>query len=109
VKPLTFQDSRVWIDLQTESHAKSGIVRPDSPSVRAVDSRGRSFPPGLENGPPLDTQLKPGEKSSTQYTFFMLPDSERPVVEVTQGRWFTRLLIGHPNSLYHKRPGTPID
>jgi hypothetical protein len=104
-----YQNKQALITLRVENRSKSGGVTPDMPVIRALDSRGRGFAPDRETGPPLDSVLRPGESFTKDYRFYLAPDSEGSGIEVSTGNKLTPLLIGHPNSPFHKRPVTPIE
>lgn len=90
--------------------------RPLTPNARAAtvfDSEGRSYSPSPEGlralelsgeaGPPLSTPLRPGESYTTALVFDLPPGVREPVLLLNESSLPTRFIIGHENSLLHKR------
>lgn len=89
---------------------------PLTPNPRAAtvfDSSGRSFAPSPEGqsalelsgeaGRPLSTPLRPGESYTTALVFDLPAGTTDPVLLLNESSFETRFIIGHENSLLHKR------
>jgi hypothetical protein len=105
---------KTWFDENTISPRRgNGPLQPNPRRVGIVDNQGREYeasPQGLRvlqhNEPdwtPLTQPLRPGESYITTLVFD-LPDAVRnPRLFITDAVAVTHLLIGHENSLLHKR------
>ena len=84
-------------------------MTPGSPHLSVVDKAGRHFLPSQESGGDLGSTLAPRAKAQWVATFFLMQDSEETMIEIANGPWITKLLVGHPNSPYHARPRYPVN
>jgi hypothetical protein len=98
----------VYCTLRVDNRSTTRDVQPARPQVLAVDSAGRWFSPGYQSGQALEEPPGAGMRFFKTYTFALMQDSEKQIVEITSGPWYRVLMIGHPNSLFHGRPGTPV-
>jgi hypothetical protein len=109
VSHTLYHDNKVYCTLNVENRSTKGEVRVVLPRVLAVDSARRYFAAGYESGQPLDEPVGAGMAFMKTYQFALQQDSEGPMVEVAIGPWYEVLMIGHPNSLFHARPRTPVE
>jgi hypothetical protein len=103
----------------------NGLLYPNSRVVTLVDDRGNKYDPEFEGqrtleaapsgGKPLTTPLRPGESYTTDVVFDLPPAVKSATLLVHEGEWVTYLIIGHENSLLHKKtkfqisiPPTPL-
>jgi hypothetical protein len=103
----------------------NGLLYPNSRVVTLVDDRGNKYDPSEEGqrvleatssgGKALTTPLRPGESYTTDVVFDLPPEVKSATLLVHEGEWVTYLIIGHENSLFHKKtkfqisiPPTPL-
>lgn len=112
--------AKTWFDERTISaHRGNGPLTPNRRKVILVDDTGRSFAPSPEgeaafsrvggNSTPLTQPLRPGESYSTDFVFDAPKDSRGLRLLITEDDPETRLVIGHENSLLHKKIYFGID
>jgi hypothetical protein len=105
---------KTWFDERTVSaHRGNGPLTPNSRRVVLVDDTGRSFKPSPAdqavfqrfNGTsrPLTEPLRPGESYMTDFVFDVPKDAHGLRLLITDDDPETRLVIGHENSLLHKK------
>ena len=112
----TFQLVRVktWFDEKTISaHRGNGPLTPNRRKVFLVDDTGRRFPLSRDGesavsrlsggSSPLAQALRPGEAYTTDLVFDVPNDARGLRLLITEDDPETRLLIGHENSLLHKK------
>jgi len=90
-----------------------GPLKPNSRIVTVVDDRGRTFFPSetgeralvaMNNaGTDLTTPLRPGQSYTTRFVFDLPADIQHPTLLMREGEWLTYFVIGHENSLLHKK------
>jgi len=88
-------------------------LTPNSRFLRVVDAAGRTYPPdpagqrALEAAEgaqiPLTRALLPGESYQTRVVFDLPEGVPEPLLLLTETSWLTRFLIGHENSLFHRK------
>lgn len=88
-------------------------LHPNPRSLTARDERGRVYPVSDEGeralahfggtGTPLDTPLRPGESYTTRLVFDLPADARSPTLLINESDLPTRFIIGHENSLLHKK------
>ena len=111
---------KTWFDERTISpHRGNGPLTPNRRGVFLVDDRGRRFPPSPEgeiafsriNGPstPLTQPLRPGESYTTDFVFDVPKDAQKLRLLITEDDPETRFVIGHENSLLHKKIYLSLD
>lgn len=54
-------------------------------------------------GTPITNPLRPGENYTTAVVFDVPADVKNPTLLIQEGHFLTRLIIGHENSLFHKK------
>src|SRR5216683_82343 len=105
---------KTWFDERTISaHRGNGPLTPNRRRVLLVDDTGRSFVPSPEgraafariNGPstPLSQLLRPGESYTTDFVFDVPREAQGLRLLITEDDPETRFVIGHENSLLHKK------
>ncbi|PYS93515.1 MAG: hypothetical protein DMF64_04755 [Acidobacteria bacterium] len=91
----------------------NGPLTPNSRVVRVYDAQGRAYDPSTAGtraleltegtGMPFTTPLRPGESYTTELVFDLPTDIREPRLLIHEGDPVTHLIIGHENSLLHKR------
>ena len=105
---------KTWFDESTISaHRGNGPLTPNVRKVVLIDDSGRTFAPSPEgqaaierlvNGStPLTQALRPGESYTTDFVFDVPRDARGLRLLITEDDPETRLVIGHENSLLHKK------
>jgi hypothetical protein len=105
---------KTWFDEHTISaHRGNGPLAPNRRKVVLVDDTGRSFEPSTEAQAalarhggaftPLTQPLRPGESYLTDFVFDLPKDAQGLRLLITENDPETRLVIGHENSLLHKK------
>jgi hypothetical protein len=56
-----------------------------------------------QTGTPLTSPLRPGESYTTDVAFDLPANAKPAMLFVAEGAWDTRFVIGHENSLLHKK------
>jgi hypothetical protein len=105
---------KTWFDERTISaHRGNGPLKPNPRKVVLVNDTDRSFPPSPEGQTaftrmtgasiPLTQPLRPGESYTTDFVFDVPSDAHHLRLLITEDDPETRLVIGHENSLLHKK------
>jgi hypothetical protein len=105
---------RTRFDEQTISPGRGASpLTPNSRVLTVLDARGRSYNPSPEAAPalapaeqgstPMQTPLRPGESYSTTFVFDLPEKVENPSLLINEGKLVTHFVIGHENSLLHKK------
>ena len=105
---------KTWFDERTISaHRGNGPLTPNLRKVTLVDDAGRSFLPSAEGqaafarlgnrSTPLTEPLRPGESYVTNFVFDCPQQARGLRLLITEDDPETRLVIGHENSLLHKK------
>jgi hypothetical protein len=105
---------KTWFDERTIStHRGNGPLTPNARKVILVDDSERRFalsPEGqtafarlIGDTTPLTQPLRPGESYTTDFVFDVPSDAHRLRRLITEDDPETRLVIGHENSLLHKK------
>jgi len=111
---------KTWFDERSISaHRGNGPLTPNARKLFLVDDAGRSFAPSLEaqsafahltgNSTPLTQPLRPGESYATDFVFDVPRDARKLRLLITEDDPETRLVIGHENSLLHKKIYFAVD
>ncbi|HEX3282879.1 MAG TPA: hypothetical protein VHR36_16700 [Pyrinomonadaceae bacterium] len=89
------------------------LLYPNSRALVVVDAQGKEYFPSAaaerllqdlnEAGKPFSTPLRPGETYQTTVVFDLPADIKSPTLLVHEGESETRFVIGHENSLLHKK------
>jgi hypothetical protein len=87
-------------------------LRPNSRVLTMRTDDGRNYSPSPAGqaalpsqlaGTPITNPLRPGETYTTAVVFDLPADVKNPTLLIQEGHFLTRLIIGHENSLFHKR------
>jgi hypothetical protein len=111
---------KTWFDERTISaHRGNGPLTPNARKVLLVDDQGRSLAPSREGqtafariggaSTPLTQPLRPGESYTTDFVFDVPKDARGLRLLITEDDPETRFVIGHENSLLHKKIYLGID
>jgi hypothetical protein len=111
---------KTWFDERTISaHRGNGPLTPNRRKVVLVDDIRRSFTLSAENqaelarlgntSTPLTEPLRPGESYTTDFVFDVPKDARGLRLLITEDDPETRLMIGHENSLLHKKIYFDVD
>jgi hypothetical protein len=90
-----------------------GLLYPNSRVLTLVDDQGRRYLPSTSGqnslkaaaaaSTPLTTPLRPGQSYTTTVVFDLPLEARSPTLLINEGEWVTHLVIGHENSLLHKK------
>jgi len=105
---------KTWFDEHTISaHRGNGPLTPNRRKIQLMDDLGRSFVPSPEGqaaldrfagtSPPLTQPLRPGESYTADLVFDIPRDARGLLLLITEDDPETLLVIGHENSLLHKK------
>jgi hypothetical protein len=111
---------KTWFDERTISpHRGNGPLTPNRRKVVLVDDTDRSFAPSAESpavlarlgnsSTPITEPLRPGESYFTDFVFDVPKDARGLRLLITEDDAETRLVIGHENSLLHKKIFFAVD
>lgn len=92
-----------------------GPLYPNSRVLTVLDTNGQRYAPSFDaqraveqTSVPISTPLRPGESYTTTYVFDLPTTIRNPVLLMNEGSWITRFVIGHENSLAHKKTAFQI-
>jgi hypothetical protein len=95
------------------AHRGNGLLYPNSRVVTVSDQDGGQYSPSpaaqalLEQlqtaGTLMTTPVRPGESYSTTLVFDLPADVKNPALLIREGELVTHFVIGHENSLLHKK------
>jgi hypothetical protein len=105
---------KTWFDEHSiSSHRGNGPLTPNRRKVVVVDQSGNEFPeiPGGEkaldefgdSSRPLSQSLRPGESYVTDLVFDVPKEARGLKLLITEDDPETKLLVGHENSILHKK------
>jgi hypothetical protein len=110
---------RTWFDERTITQGRGNSpLRPNPREVLAVDERGRRhLPVRLPGTPgnPLLRPLRPGDTYTSVLVFDIPRDARHPHLLITEDIPIASVLIGHENSLLHRKiwfriePTAPVE
>jgi hypothetical protein len=111
---------KTWFDERSISaHRGNGPLTPNGRKVILMDDAGRKFGPSPEGqkaftslikaSTPLTQPLRPGESYTTDLVFDVPRDARGLRLLITEDDPETRLVIGHENSLLHKKIYFAVD
>ena len=90
-----------------------GLLYPNSRVLIVVDAAGNEYSPSIpassflgglnEAGMPFTTPLRPGETYQTTVVFDLPADIQNPTLLIHEGESVTHFVIGHENSLLHRK------
>ena len=111
---------KTWFDERTISaHRGNGPLTPNHRKIFLVDETGERFPPSpggqtaldrlTGNSTPLTKPLRPGQSYVTDLVFDVPRHASGLRLLITEDDPETRLVIGHENSLLHKKIYFAVD
>lgn len=111
---------KTWFDERTISpHRGNGPLTPNARQVLLVDGTGRKYQPFPDGqlalagtggrSTPLTQALRPGESYTTDFVFDVPRDARGLRLLITEDDPETRFVIGHENSLLHKKIFFAVD
>jgi hypothetical protein len=111
---------KTWFDERTISANRgNGPLTPNPRKVVLVDDTGRRFDLSAEGqaafarlgnaSTPLSAALRPGESYTTDFVFDVPKEARNVRLLITEDDAETRLVIGHENSLWHKKIYSGLD
>jgi Domain of unknown function (DUF4352) len=111
---------KVWFDERTiSSNRGDGPLMPNARRVVVVDSRGRAYQPSPQGEnilarasgeqTSLRQALRPGQSFTKDLVFDVPPDAGGLRLLITEDDPETHLIIGHENSLLHKKIYLSLD
>lgn len=111
---------KTWFDEHSISpHRGNGPLTPNARKVFLVDEAGRRFAVSqtgeaalarqADNSTPFTQPLRPGESYTTDLVFDVPKDAHKLRLLITEDDPETRLVIGHENSLLHKKIYLAVD
>ena len=87
----------------------NGLLYPNSRALTLIDEHGNRYGPVSQSGTPLTNPLRPAESYTTEVVFDTPIDVRHATLLMNEGDWITHLVIGHENSLLHKKASFQID
>lgn len=81
----------------------NGQLHPNGRALALIDEQGRRYSSVGETGTPFTTPLRPGESYTTELAFDLPPNVPPATLLINENAWETHLVIGHENSLLHKK------
>src|SRR5262245_19395252 len=81
----------------------NGQLRPNGRAEIVIDEQGNRYSPAAQAGTPLTSPLRPGESYTTEVAFDLPADAKPATLLVNENAWETHFVIGHENSLRHKK------
>jgi hypothetical protein len=111
---------KTWFDKSTISAQRgNGPLTPNRRKIVLLDDTGRSFPPAVGSqavllrfgsiSAPLTQALRPGESYTSDFLFDVPKDARGLRLFITEDDPESRLVIGHENSLLHKKIYFAVD
>jgi len=102
---------------ETTISARRGnaLLSPNPRAIAVVDEQGRRYQAvqdlpdqSLGTSTPITTALRPGEAYTTTFVFDLPLGISKPVLLINESDWITHLIVGHENSLLHKKTSFQI-
>jgi len=91
----------------------SGLLSPNPRAIKVMDATGVCYSPSVADqdlltrvgitGTPITTPLRPAETYTTTFVFDLPSNINHPTLVINESDWITHLIIGHENSLAHKK------
>jgi len=81
----------------------NGLLHPNSRALMMIDDQGNQYSPVSQAGTTITTALRPGESFTTDIAFDLPANAKPTSLLINEAAWETRLVIGHENSLLHKK------
>lgn len=87
----------------TGSRRGDGLLYPNGRAVLLIDQQGNRYAPVSVAGTLLTNPLRPGESYTTDIAFDLPADVKPASILINEDAWETLFVIGHENSLLHKK------
>jgi hypothetical protein len=113
---FVFVEVKTWFDEKTISpHRGNSPLSPGARNIVLIDESGHRYRPSVggemalanavSSSTPLSQPLRPGDSYISRLVFEIPRDSKPQSLLITDpdDNWMDRLLIGHENSLFHKK------
>jgi hypothetical protein len=81
----------------------SGLLYPNGRAVILIDEQGNQYTQVSQAGTPLTSPLRPAESYTTDIAFDLPLNAKPSTVLINEDAFETRFVIGHENSLLHKK------
>jgi hypothetical protein len=81
----------------------NGLLYPNGRAVLLIDQQGNRYSPLSVAGTPLTNPVRPAESYTTDIAFDLPVDAKPSTVLISEDAFETRFVIGHENSLLHKK------
>lgn len=81
----------------------NGLLYPNGRAVIVVDEQGNRYTPASQAGTPLTNPLRPAESYTTDIAFDLPVNAKPATILINEDAWETLFIIGHENSLLHKK------
>lgn len=81
----------------------NALLYPNGRDVIVIDDQGNQYKPVSQAGTPLTNPLRPAESYTTDIAFDLPLNAKPAKVFICENAWETRFVIGHENSLLHKK------
>ena len=81
----------------------NGLLHPNDRALTVIDEQGNRYSPVSQAGTIITTALRPGESYTTDVAFDLPANAKGTSLLINEAAWETRLVIGHENSLLHKK------
>jgi hypothetical protein len=81
----------------------NGLLYPNGRAVIVIDAQGNRYAAVSQAGTPLTNPLRPAESYTTDLAFDLPSNAKPSTILINEDAWETRFLIGHENSLLHKK------
>jgi len=81
----------------------NGLLYPNGRAVIVIDEQGNRYAPVSQAGTPLTNPLRPAESYTTDLAFDLPVNAKPTTILINEDAWETRFVIGHENSLLHKK------
>ena len=95
---------RTWFDERTIGLRRGNApLTPNPRVVYVLDEKGNRYEPSSSEETPLSRALRPGESYTTSFVFDLPAGARRPRLFVGDAPGVELLLIGHENSLLHRK------
>jgi len=81
----------------------NGLLHPNGRALQIIDEQGNRYSPVSQTGTIITTALRPGESYTTDVAFDLPANAKGTSLLINEAAWETRFVIGHENSLLHKK------
>lgn len=103
-RQLTIVTIKTRFDEKTTGPSRgNGLLYPNGRAVVLIDQQGSRYAPVSFAGTSLTNPLRPGESYTTDIAFDFPANAKPASILINEDAWETRFVIGHENSLLHKK------